>query len=147
MRPLVPALASAVFLALFVALPQANAQVPGPYGFGPTAPVYGPQASIDPFAQPYPQPLPGAYGPSAPAMWGSPVPGAEFGLPTPGGYGDVLALTGYVNLTNAVAYQNLVNGVMYQNLVNAAMYQNLVNAAAQGTTVRGVTHHGAHTRR
>ena len=138
MRPLVPALASAVFLALFVALPQANAQVPGAYGFSPTTPVYGPQASTDPFAQAYPQPLPGAYDPSAPAMWGSPVPGAGFGPPTPDGYGDALAVTGYVNLTNAVAYQNLVNGVMYQNLVNAA---------AQGNTVHEVTHHGEHNRR
>ncbi len=126
MRPLILALAAAVVLALFVALPGASAQVPGPYGVGPTAPFSGPPVGIDPFGQPYPLSGAGAVGPAAPPVWGSPTPGAWVGAPAPGGYADALAFTGYVNLTNALGYQNVVNAVLYQNLANAAAYRNMV---------------------
>jgi hypothetical protein len=63
MRPMVLALAGALLLALFVALPGASAQVPMPYGFAPTAPFYVPQTGIDPFGRPYALQVAGAYGP------------------------------------------------------------------------------------
>jgi hypothetical protein len=63
MRAVVLALAGAVLLSLFVALPCASAQVPGPYGVGPTAPFYVPQAGIDPAGRPYRLQVAGAYGP------------------------------------------------------------------------------------
>jgi hypothetical protein len=63
MRPMVLALAGALLLALFVALPGASAQVPMPYGFAPTVPFYVPQTGIDPFGRPYALQVAGAYGP------------------------------------------------------------------------------------
>jgi hypothetical protein len=129
MRALVFGLAAAVFLALFAAVPPASAQVPGPYGFGPTTSFYAPQAAIDPFGQPYPLQGEGAYGPPVWTMAGSPAPGAWGGPMAPAAYVDPVAIAGYVNLTNAVGYQNAVNAVTYQNLANAATYRNMVRVA------------------
>src|SRR5689334_673362 len=63
MRPFGLAILGAAFLALFVALPATSAQVPVPYGFGPAAPFYVPQAGVDPFGRPFMLQVNGAYGP------------------------------------------------------------------------------------
>src|SRR3954453_19261032 len=62
MRSLLPALAGAVFLALG-ATSGASAQVPEPFGLGPIAPFYVPQAGIDPIGRTYALQVSGGDGP------------------------------------------------------------------------------------